>query len=393
MCSDYDGTRSTIDAANNGLDIAMPGPPSRPDYFGAPLLAAIKSGRVSEATITEKAVRVVYSLAAVGALDAHNNNSSDTDVTSDEHRALARKLASASATLLRNRAGALPLDAANLGAAGSLALIGLAARDGAIYGGGGSGSVVAKAPVSVYEALMAKLGTTGTGQAFRAANCSVVDPDTDYFAGAGKSTRVPMPASPSVATCCAACTAGSGPWKRFTFTLAFEGGGPGCWCHPAAVSKVAKKGFMSGACSAPPMPPTPPGPVTYSDGTDLAAAVANAKAAKVAIVVIAQSSHENADRVNMSLGQSDVVASVARAQPNTIVVAVSPGPFLTPWREEVAAILVRAPLCGNRGGGRTGQGRPFGLSGLGVQRERSAGVSACLVCVCRCACVLCACLG
>lgn len=248
MCSDYDGTRSTIDAANNGLDIAMPGPPSRPDYFGAPLLAAIKSGRVSEATLTEKAVRVVYSLAAVGALDAHNNNSSDTDVTSDEHRALARKLAAASATLLRNRAGALPLDAANMGAAGSLALIGLAARDGAIYGGGGSGSVVAKAPVSVYEALMAKLGTTGTGQAdaFRAANCSVVDPDTDYFAGAGKSTRVPMPASPSVATCCAACTAGSGPWKRFTFTLAFEGGGPGCWCHPAAVSKVAKKGFMSG---------------------------------------------------------------------------------------------------------------------------------------------------
>ena len=31
MCSDYDGTRSTIDAANNGLDIAMPGPPGRPD--------------------------------------------------------------------------------------------------------------------------------------------------------------------------------------------------------------------------------------------------------------------------------------------------------------------------------------------------------------------------
>lgn len=26
VCSDYDGTRSTIDAANGGLDIAMPGP-------------------------------------------------------------------------------------------------------------------------------------------------------------------------------------------------------------------------------------------------------------------------------------------------------------------------------------------------------------------------------
>ncbi len=28
VCSDYDGTRSTIDAANGGLDIAMPGPVS-----------------------------------------------------------------------------------------------------------------------------------------------------------------------------------------------------------------------------------------------------------------------------------------------------------------------------------------------------------------------------
>jgi beta-glucosidase len=76
MCSDYRGTRSTIDAANNGLDIAMPGPPSRPDYFGVPLEAAIQAGRVSEAVITEKVVRIVYSLAVVGALDAENNNSS-----------------------------------------------------------------------------------------------------------------------------------------------------------------------------------------------------------------------------------------------------------------------------------------------------------------------------
>jgi hypothetical protein len=38
----------------------MPGPPTRPDYFGAPLKAAIAAGRVSEATITEKVVRIVY---------------------------------------------------------------------------------------------------------------------------------------------------------------------------------------------------------------------------------------------------------------------------------------------------------------------------------------------
>ena len=35
VCSDYDGTRSTIDAANGGLDIAMPGPVRNYNLVGA----------------------------------------------------------------------------------------------------------------------------------------------------------------------------------------------------------------------------------------------------------------------------------------------------------------------------------------------------------------------
>jgi hypothetical protein len=60
---------------------------------------------------------------------------------------------------------------------------------------------------------------------------------------------------------------------------------------------------------------------------------------EVAIVVIGQTSHEGADRSTLSLDQSDLVTSVAAAQRNTIVVAISPGPFLTPWRASVAAIV------------------------------------------------------
>jgi beta-glucosidase len=60
---------------------------------------------------------------------------------------------------------------------------------------------------------------------------------------------------------------------------------------------------------------------------------------EVAIVVIGQTSHEGADRSTLSLDQSDLVAAVAAAQRNTIVVAISPGPFLTPWRASVAAIV------------------------------------------------------
>jgi hypothetical protein len=49
---------------------AMPGPPMRPDFFGSMLRTAMKQGMVPESVVTEKATRVVYSLAAVGALDA-----------------------------------------------------------------------------------------------------------------------------------------------------------------------------------------------------------------------------------------------------------------------------------------------------------------------------------
>jgi hypothetical protein len=60
VCSDYDGTRSTIDAANGGLDIAMPGPPNRPDFFGTMLLEQLKKGTVKQSVVDEKATRIVY---------------------------------------------------------------------------------------------------------------------------------------------------------------------------------------------------------------------------------------------------------------------------------------------------------------------------------------------
>ena len=111
-CSDYDGTRSTYEAAAGGLDIAMPGPPTRPDYFGSFLRDALNNHTIEQAVVDEKVTRVVYAMIASGALDdppdpQHRNAA--IDVTSRAHQALARRLAAESTVLLKNARETLPL--------------------------------------------------------------------------------------------------------------------------------------------------------------------------------------------------------------------------------------------------------------------------------------------
>jgi beta-glucosidase len=47
------------------------------------------------------------------------------------------------------------------------------------------------------------------------------------------------------------------------------------------------------------------------------------------------------DRASLGLGhgQDELVSAIAAAQPRTVVVVAAPGPFLTPWREQVAAVV------------------------------------------------------
>ena len=288
VCSDYDGTRSTVGAANAGLDLAMPGPPITVDFFGAPLRAAVLNGSVALdaaaataaglpplATIDEKATRIVFSMAALGMLDGGGtaaNGTVDANVTSTAHTALARKLAAAAVVLLTNRPvaplptavsateqqsvqqgrteeriAARPLLPLPAGGGYSMAVIGEAADGaGAIFGGGGSGRVAPKHAVSILEGLRARLGD-------------------------------------------------------------------------------ARVSFSSGSGSG-----------------GAAAAVAAAAAADVAIVVLAATSAEGKDRSNLTLAQSELVAPVASANTRTVVVTVTPGPFLTHFLgngSAVAALL------------------------------------------------------
>ena len=53
-------------------------------------------------------------------------------------------------------------------------------------------------------------------------------------------------------------------------------------------------------------------------------------------------SSEGGDRGSLSLSddQNQLVEAVAKANKNTVVVAVTPGALLMPWADKVAAVLV-----------------------------------------------------
>jgi beta-glucosidase len=64
--SDWGAVHSTAPAVNAGLDLEMPGPPR---HFGARLLAAVQDGQVPKATIDEAARRLIRLMLRTGHLD------------------------------------------------------------------------------------------------------------------------------------------------------------------------------------------------------------------------------------------------------------------------------------------------------------------------------------
>ncbi len=81
--------------------------------------------------------------------------------------------------------------------------------------------------------------------------------------------------------------------------------------------------------------------VSYASGTDLAAAVAAARRASAAVVMVGDTESEGKDQPSLSLpgGQDQLVAAVARANPRTVVVVKSGNPVLMPWLGIVPAVV------------------------------------------------------
>lgn len=194
VMSDWYGTRSTVAAANAGLDLEMPGiafeeftpedemeqdatdgdveipHPDVPALFGEPLRDAVEDGAVDEDAIDEKVERILGTMASVTRFEA---DSREGELDTEAHRTLAREIAISGTVLLKND-GALPLDAS-----GSVAVIGPNA-DTAKLGGGGSSEVTPTVEISPVDGIRERSNAVTFERG--------VEPitETSWFAGDGE---------------------------------------------------------------------------------------------------------------------------------------------------------------------------------------------------------------
>ncbi|MEU5885482.1 glycoside hydrolase family 3 C-terminal domain-containing protein [Streptomyces sp. NPDC047461] len=391
--SDWMAARSTKGAIEGGLDVAMPGPQT---VYGEALAQAVRAGEVEEAKVDE-AVRNVLRLAArVGILESAEPVVTELPDTIDGE-ALAREIARRAFVLVRNENSALPLKQ------GTVALIGAAARDARVLGGG-SATVFPPRIVSPLDGLTAALpeGTltyavgadpnTELAVADKGFTLRAVCRDIDgNVIGTGNAPNGQiqwmgndLPDGVTHDTLHTIELTGTfTPRDSGTHTFGIKGVGAftltvdGTTYYddlqlPADTSDPFEAFFGS---------PVPHGEVELTAGEPvevsltyvfqlpegipfmviafalahqeprrdadelIAEAVEAARNADTAVVVVATTDRvesEGFDRGDLELPgrQDDLVRAVAAANPNTVVVVNSGSPVELPWRDDVAAVLL-----------------------------------------------------
>ena len=150
VMSDWTGTNSIVNAANNGLDLEMPGPTR---WRGEALVKAVESGEVKLEAIDEAVRRMLRTIERVGAFEDPEPKPEQA-IDRLEHRALIRRAASESMVLLKNTNNILPLEKSKLK---SVAVIGPNVKTAQIMGGG-SAQVSAHYVVNPFEGLQNAVG-------------------------------------------------------------------------------------------------------------------------------------------------------------------------------------------------------------------------------------------
>ncbi|MFI1395301.1 beta-glucosidase [Streptomyces sp. NPDC020681] len=396
IVSDWTAARSTVRAILGGLDIAMPGPRT---VYGEALAAAVRAGEADE-SVLDAAVRNVLRLAArVGILDGVGPAVTELPAAVDGD-ALAREIAVRSFVLVRNENRTLPFDTAEVR---TVALIGAAARDARVLGGG-SAMVFPEHIVSPLDGLRAALPAGALTYAVGAEpsdELAVADQGFELRAvcrdaegriigerslpsgqlqwiGGDLPDGVTHETLHSIEIKGVFVPRESGEHVFGTrglgaFTL--EVGGIALWTgvqEPddksdpfeaffGAPRERARAQLTAGEPVQVSLhhpvqhaPNTPLARVIFSlthlgpqrDPDELIAEAADAaRAADAAVVVVATTDRvesEGFDRRDLRLPgrQDDLVRAVAAANPNTVVVVNSGSPVEMPWRDSVAAVLL-----------------------------------------------------
>ncbi|MGR6921736.1 glycoside hydrolase family 3 protein [[Actinomadura] parvosata] len=384
VVSDWTAVRSTEAAALGGTDVAMPGP-SGP--WGELLEAAVREGRVPESAVDDRVRRILRLAERVGALHPDDPAGTSSPAAIDGV-ALVREIGARAFTLLTND-GVLPLRGDP-----TLAVIGAAAREARVMGGG-SAQVFPERVVSPLQGLSERTGVRyalGTDPRIRLA--PIPGPVTAEFldeAGvvlreerlAGGEARWLGQLPPGVdarrlksVRLRAAYTAGSSGRHElsvagvgaFTLTvngavvldesIGLDGGDPAAAflspperrvavamaagetyevvvTHPAGMlGGMAVVSFTLGHAD-----PAP------GEDEQLAEAVRAARECDVAVVVAATTPEvesEGFDRADLRLPgrQDELISAVAAANPRTVVVVNAGSPVEMPWLPEVAAVLL-----------------------------------------------------
>ncbi|WP_158849549.1 beta-glucosidase [Saccharothrix deserti] len=406
--SDWFATRSTVAAANAGLDLVMPGPQGP---WGEALVAAVHNGLIAEATVDEKVLRLLRLAARVGALDGLPPAPQPATYDDAAIAAQLRHAAAAGFVLAGNRDGALPLARTGLR---RVAVLGPNAEHARTLGGG-SATVCPPYTVSPLEGLRTAL--RGTAEVTHAVGAQphtrtpiARAPWLRLPDGTGDGVRVSFLAADGTVLAGETRRSGSYTWLgsfgpdvpthrvarirvhtrvRATEPGAYEVGCSGIGRFDLAVDgspafdatlQLPPEADMMAAMVAPPQrthtvhldadedvevilthhveaasESAPPGvftsfqlnlqPPRATDEADLERAVALARDADVAVVVVGTNEEvesEGFDRTSLALpGQQDeLVRRVAAVNSKTVVVVNSGAPVLLPWADHVAAILL-----------------------------------------------------
>jgi beta-glucosidase len=401
VMSDWTAARSTEPAARAALDLVMPGPADRFGPWGDALLVAVRAGRVDEALIDDKVLRILRLAARVGGLtDAAGPPApAALDIPGD-----LRAAAAASFVLARND-GLLPLSRPGLG---RVAVIGPNAEVARTLGGG-SATVFPPYTVSPLDGLRAAgldvtfaPGTLGHLRPSAARAPWLLRPDGSapgsevrFFSPSGElaaseqrdaatfrwmngfgSAGTPEEIARLEVGCVIRAT------EAGTYRVGVSGLGrfrlllDGAEVFDAALS-LPEGADVVEALMTPPQRLVPVDlaagqSVTVrlehdvhssqmaafgtflelnleaphgSDDEEITSAVALAAESDVAVVVVgttAEVESEGFDRLSLALPgrQDELVRRVAAANPRTVVVVNSGAPVLLPWAGEVAGVLL-----------------------------------------------------